>query len=171
MQDSEYDGVLTRVLWPAASLEVEIRRSASGICRARVLPWDETSDPGPPTCDPMLLDAASQMRAYFEGKLSSFDLPLDLRGTGFQRRVWLALLEIPYGETRTYLGLARSLGQPTATRAVGAANGRNPIPIIVPCHRVVQTGGGLGGYTGGLHIKRALLSLEQNHAGVLATLA
>src|SRR4051812_12446048 len=88
MQDSEYDGILTRVLWPAASLEVEIGRSAVGISRARVLPYEFMGDPRPPTTDPLLLESAAQMQAYFEGKLSHFDLPLELRGTEFQRRVW-----------------------------------------------------------------------------------
>jgi O-6-methylguanine DNA methyltransferase len=111
-------------------------------------------------------DAIQQIREYLEGKRSVFDLALDLRGTDFQRRVWRALLGIPYGETRSYVELARAIGAPTAARAVGAANGANPVALVVPCHRVVATGGKLGGYGGGLALKRRLLALE--HARPLA---
>ncbi len=108
------------------------------------------------------LDKLSQELAeYFAGKRMEFDLPLDLRGTPFQLRVWNALLGIPYAETRSYLEVARELRAPRAVRAVGSANGSNPIPILVPCHRVIQTGGGLGGYGGGLELKRRLLALER----------
>lgn len=110
----------------------------------------------------MLEEAGSQLAAYFAGKLKDFELPLDLQGTSFQKRVWDLLLEIPYGETRSYAQIATAAGNPEATRAVGSANGRNPVAIIVPCHRVVQTGGGLGGYGGGLELKRALLALERH---------
>lgn len=97
---------------------------------------------------------------YFNGKRNSFDIPLDLRGTDFQKSVWKSLQKIPYGETISYKTLATRL-KSKAYRAVGSANGRNPLPIIIPCHRVIATGGGLGGYTGGLRIKKFLLSLEQ----------
>ncbi len=103
---------------------------------------------------------ADQLRRYFEGELKKFDLKLDAGGTDFQERVWLALVRIPYGETTTYVELARSLGKPTASRAVGGANGRNPLPIVVPCHRVVGADGSLTGYYGGVQIKQALLDLE-----------
>jgi O-6-methylguanine DNA methyltransferase len=96
---------------------------------------------------------------------ADFALPLDLRGTDFQRRVWDALLAIPYGETRSYAEIARGIREPAAVRAVGAANGANPCSIVVPCHRVVATGGKLGGYGGGLPLKRKLLALE--HANPL----
>jgi O-6-methylguanine DNA methyltransferase len=109
---------------------------------------------------PLLGEAARQLGEYFAGVRRAFDLPLDLRGTPFQLRVWNALLRIPYGETRTYGQLAAALGQPGAARAVGAANGANPVGIIVPCHRVVAAGGGLGGFGGGLDRKRFLLALE-----------
>lgn len=109
--------------------------------------------------------AVAQLRAYFRGERTTFDLPLALHGTPFQLRVWAALREIPYGETVTYGQLADRIGRPTAARAVGLANGRNPIGIIVPCHRVVGSSGALTGYGGGLPRKRRLLSLEQRVRG------
>jgi methylated-DNA-[protein]-cysteine S-methyltransferase len=105
--------------------------------------------------------AAEQLAAYFSGELDTFDLPLDPLGTPFQRTVWAALREIPYGETVSYGELAERIGRPSAARAVGLANGRNPIGIIVPCHRVVGAGGGLTGYGGGLERKRFLLDFER----------
>ena len=108
----------------------------------------------------LLAEAARQLDEYFQGKRRAFDLPLKLNGTEFQRAVWNALLEIPYGETRSYHDIAKRLNKPGAARAVGQANHRNPLWIIVPCHRVVQAGGGLGGYGGGLEVKRKLLELE-----------
>lgn len=114
------------------------------------------------TADPDGLPAArEQLAAYFAGTLTVFDLPLASRGTDFQQRVWTALRDIPYGETATYGELAATLGRPTATRAVGLANGRNPISIVVPCHRVVGADGTLTGYGGGLERKRHLLDLER----------
>lgn len=102
-----------------------------------------------------------QLAAYFAGELDTFDLPLSLRGTPFQRTVWAALREIPYGETISYGELAQHLGRPSAARAVGLANGKNPVGIIVPCHRVVGSGGGLTGYGGGLARKQYLLDFER----------
>ncbi len=102
-----------------------------------------------------------QLSEYFAGKRKKFDLPLDLNGTDFQLSVWRALLKIPYGETRTYGEIAKSLGKPGAARAVGMANHDNPVAVVVPCHRVVGHDGSLTGYAGGLHLKQALLSLEQ----------
>lgn len=110
--------------------------------------------------DALLQDVSRQLTEYFAGRRRTFDAQLDLHGTPFQQRVWEALLRIPYGETWSYAGLANHLGVPKAFRAVGSANGRNPVPIIVPCHRVIQTGGALGGYGGGLPLKRFLLRLE-----------
>jgi methylated-DNA-[protein]-cysteine S-methyltransferase len=110
--------------------------------------------------------AVAALAAYFRGEAPALP-PLDLRGSAFDRVVWHGLLEIPFGETRTYGELAAGLGMPGAARAVGAANGRNPIWILVPCHRVVAAGGGLGGYAGGLDAKRWLLAHEAEHGPVL----
>lgn len=109
---------------------------------------------------PVLAEAGRQLADYFGGRLTRFDLPLDFRGTTFQRAVWAALLTIPHGETRSYRDIARQIGRPTACRAVGAANGRNPISIIAPCHRVVGASGALTGFAGGLAAKELLLRLE-----------
>jgi methylated-DNA-[protein]-cysteine S-methyltransferase len=114
--------------------------------------------------DDTLPAAAEQLAAYFAGELRAFDLTLAPRGTPFQQRVWAALREVPYGETVTYGELAATIGRPTASRAVGHANGHNPISIIVPCHRVVGSAGDLTGYGGGLPRKRFLLDLERSSA-------
>jgi methylated-DNA-[protein]-cysteine S-methyltransferase len=112
--------------------------------------------------DPLLREAARQLTAYFAGELREFDLPLDPGGTEFQRRVWDQLRAIEYGHTASYGEIARRLGMnPGASRAVGAANGRNPIGIVIPCHRVVGSAGLLSGYAGGVERKRLLLDLEQ----------
>jgi methylated-DNA-[protein]-cysteine S-methyltransferase len=109
---------------------------------------------------PLIREAAAQLSGYFARARHTFDLPLDLRGTPFQLEVWNALLRIPYGKIWTYGQLAVALGRPGAARAAGAANGANPVAIIVPCHRVIAAGGGLGGYGGGLDRKKFLLELE-----------
>jgi methylated-DNA-[protein]-cysteine S-methyltransferase len=111
-----------------------------------------------------LREAAAQLEAWFAGRRQTFDLPLAPTGTRFQDRVWTALAAIPFGETRSYGELAASLGNPRASRAVGAANGRNPLSIVVPCHRVIGSDGSLTGYAGGLAIKRWLLAHENAHA-------
>ncbi|WP_294288273.1 methylated-DNA--[protein]-cysteine S-methyltransferase [uncultured Sphingomonas sp.] len=110
---------------------------------------------------PILAAATLQLTDYFAGTRASFDLPLDPRGTPFQRRVWAALDTIPYGETRSYAQIAAQIGRPTAARAVGAANGRNPVSIVTPCHRVVGANGTLTGFAGGLAAKDYLLTLER----------
>lgn len=107
-----------------------------------------------------LRDTARQLEEYFAGRRRHFDLPLHLAGTDFQCAVWRSLAEIPYGETVSYGEVAAMVGRPRAFRAVGQANGANPIPIVLPCHRVVASGGGIGGYGGGLALKRALLAIE-----------
>ncbi|HTH99082.1 MAG TPA: methylated-DNA--[protein]-cysteine S-methyltransferase [Stellaceae bacterium] len=109
---------------------------------------------------PVLLEAEKQLGEYFRGERQSFSLPLDFVGTAFQKRVWQALLAIPYGEVRSYAQIARQLGNEKAVRAVGAANGRNPLSIVAPCHRVIGTSGALTGFAGGLDVKSRLLSLE-----------
>ena len=110
-------------------------------------------------------DAAAQLAEYFAGHRTSFDIELDLRGTPFQLAAWRALAAIPYGETRTYADQAAVLGRPAAVRAVGAANGRNPVSIILPCHRVIGSDGALRGFAGGLEAKAALLAFEARSAG------
>jgi methylated-DNA-[protein]-cysteine S-methyltransferase len=119
--------------------------------------WQEADEP--------FAEVRAQLGDYFAGARTTFDLPLELRGSPFQRQVWRALQEIPYGETISYGELARRIGIPSASRAVGVANGHNPVAVIVPCHRVIGADGSLTGYGGGLERKRVLLELE---AGVLA---
>ena len=109
---------------------------------------------------PILLETKKQLAEFLAGKREAFSLPLDMRGTRFQKDVWEALLAIPFGKTRSYGQLAQQLGNPKATRAVGAANGRNPLSIVVPCHRVIGASGKLTGFAGGLEIKAHLLRLE-----------
>jgi O-6-methylguanine DNA methyltransferase len=106
--------------------------------------------------------AVDQILEYLEGKRTEFDLPLDLRGTPFQQAVWEALLAIPYGETRSYSDIAGGVARPRAVRAVGAANGSNPVSLVVPCHRVIASDGKLGGYGGGLELKARLLAMERS---------
>ena len=132
------------------------------------------SGPGRMTPDPAwhedprpFADARRQLEAYFAGRLEVFDLPLALDGTPFQVKVWRAVAEIPYGQTRAYGEVARRIRRPNAVRAVGAANGQNPLPIVIPCHRVIGSNGSLTGYGGGLPIKRALLALESRQRPLL----
>jgi methylated-DNA-[protein]-cysteine S-methyltransferase len=134
---------------------------------------DQTYEPsreGWESDDNAFADAVAQLEAYFSGDLIEFDLELDLVGTDFQRRVWAALLTIPYGETRSYGQIAEQIGSPGAPRAVGLANGHNPVGIVVPCHRVIGANGSLTGYGGGLHRKKSLLELERNKIAPVATL-
>ena len=111
----------------------------------------------------VLRETGAQLEAYFNGALQAFDLPLRPVGTAFQREVWSTLAEIPYGQTWSYGDVARRIGKPQAVRAVGAANGRNPIPIVLPCHRVIGADGSLTGFGGGLPAKQFLLTLEGAH--------
>ena len=113
---------------------------------------------------PVLQQCALQLAEYFSGRRRQFDLPLAPEGTPFQRSVWRALCQIPYGETRSYGEIAVQIGTPKAARAVGMANNRNPIPILIPCHRVIGSTGKLVGYAGGLGTKEALLNLESRHS-------
>jgi methylated-DNA-[protein]-cysteine S-methyltransferase len=146
-----------------------IARTAQGLAGA----WFEGQKhhPGPLDAperphDPLLARAARQLLAYFDGSDEAFDLPFDLRGTPFQRRVWQALQDIPLGSTRSYAAIAGRIGSPQAVRAVGAAVGRNPLSVIVPCHRVLGSDGSLTGYAGGVERKRALLARESRALAV-----
>jgi O-6-methylguanine DNA methyltransferase len=105
----------------------------------------------------------NQLKKYLEGELQRFDCKLDFKGSPFQKRVWLALAKIPYGQTRSYKEIARAIGHPKAFRAVGNANGQNSIPLIIPCHRVIESNGGLGGFGHGIGVKRRLLDFEKAH--------
>ena len=113
---------------------------------------------------PVLVETARQLDEYFAGRQTHFDIDLQFEGTDFQKQVWAALLTIPYGETRSYLEIAEQIGNPNAVRAVGAANGRNPISIVVPCHRVIGSSGALTGFAGGLAAKERLLCIEASGA-------
>jgi methylated-DNA-[protein]-cysteine S-methyltransferase len=117
---------------------------------------------------PILLVTERQLEQYFAGERKTFSVPLDMRGTSFQKNLWEALLAIPFGETRSYGQLAKQLGNARAMRAVGAANGRNPVSIIVPCHRVIGSSGKLIGFAGGLETKARLLSLEEQGTRLFA---
>ena len=136
----EESGVITRVTW-------------SKIPREYIL--EETE---------LILECKKQLEEYFAGKRKTFDLPLVPKGTEFQQKVWKALQEIPYGETRTYGEIAAAIGNPKAARAVGMANNKNPIGILIPCHRVVGANGKLVGYAGGMEKKEFLLELERNNS-------
>ena len=141
LQLTAEDGVLTRLFMDA-------QRHAPAVSEA----WRDDRA--------ALANVVEQLDAYFNGELTEFDVVLDPAGTGFQRAVWAALRTVRYGETCSYGEIAAQIGRPAASRAVGQANGRNPIAIIIPCHRVIGSGGSLTGYGGGLEVKRALLELE-----------
>ncbi len=140
-------------------IELRVVAGPAGICAISFLPA-RLIDAAPNPANPVLLEAEIQLRAYFAGELRQFDLPLDVVGTDFQKRVWKQLESIPYGETRSYREIAEAIGAPRAIRAVGAANGSNPLPIVIPCHRVIGSSGKLVGYGGGLPLKEKLLKLE-----------
>ncbi len=161
---------------PAPGIRVHLAATEVGVCRLslnapeaeflaglqRRRPqgaWRRSGD------DAVLGETARQLRAYFRGELRRLEAPLDLGGTPFQRAVWSAIRQIPYGETRTYGAIAAETGKPAAVRAVGRASGANPVAILVPCHRLVAAGGALGGYAWGVELKRFLLSLERGGAG------
>jgi O-6-methylguanine DNA methyltransferase len=140
---------LTRLTFPTEQLEE---------CEAWADRWEP--DAHRSTDEARLHALGEQLTAYFQGTLRDFDIELDLRGTPFQVQVWNALRDVRYGETRTYSQVAAAIGRPEAVRAVGAANGANPVPIIVPCHRIIGSSGQLVGYGGGLDMKRRLLERE-----------
>ena len=145
------DGKLSAILW-------EVERAN----RVRLGELIEAHD------SPVLLETERQLQEYFAGTRNQFELELDFAGTDFQKQVWQALLTIPFGETRSYSQIAEQIGNPKAVRAVGAANGRNPISIIAPCHRVVGASGGLTGFAGGLEAKQYLLTLEDRTQAKMA---
>ena len=124
------------------------------------LPGDKPEEPVTGSRDPLLKKAASELQEYFSGRRREFDLPLNPAGTVFQQKVWRELCRIPYGTVETYGEIARRLGIPHGARAIGQANHRNPIPIIIPCHRVTAAGNKIGGYGGGIELKIRLLALE-----------
>jgi methylated-DNA-[protein]-cysteine S-methyltransferase len=141
-------------------LRLRLVASDNGIRTIEFRPED--TPPGLHNAGNLLLgQAIAQLQRYFAGELREFQLPLDIIGTEFQRAVWHELTKIPYGEIRSYSQIASAIGTPKAVRAVGAANGANPIPIVVPCHRVIGSNGKLTGYGGGLPLKKRLLELEQ----------
>ncbi len=136
-----------------------LQANSRGLCR---VDFGQHAPAGPGEPDnPILKQAIEQLEAYFRGERTTFDLPLDPIGTAFQGRVWAALQTIPYGEVRSYIDIARAINNPRACRAVGMANNRNPLSIIIPCHRVVGANGSLTGYGGGLETKIRLLQLER----------
>jgi methylated-DNA-[protein]-cysteine S-methyltransferase len=140
-------------------LTLRLVANDSGLRSIEFEPWRRSQGCRSGT-HPVAAEAVRQLQAYFSGKLRRFDLPLDMQGTEFQLRVWRELEAIPFGETRSYSQIATAIGAPKAVRAVGAANGANPIPIVVPCHRVIGAAGTLVGYGGGLPLKKRLLELE-----------
>jgi methylated-DNA-[protein]-cysteine S-methyltransferase len=145
------DGKLTAILW-------EKERPN----RVRLGALQEVNN------SPVLQETKRQLKEYFAGTRNRFELELDFAGTEFQKKVWQALLTIPFGETRSYSQIAAQIGNPKAVRAVGAANGRNPISIVAPCHRVIGASGGLTGFAGGLEAKQYLLALEDGDAAKVA---
>ena len=146
------------VVTPIGPLLLETDGPGEALRRIDLMPGPLTN-PAPPDT-PLLREAAAQLLAYFGGTLTRFDLPLAPEGTPFQQACWEALRTIPFGETRTYAWEARAVGSPRAFRAVGGANHRNPLLLVIPCHRVVATGGGLGGFGAGERVKRLLLAHE-----------
>lgn len=140
---------ICRLTWPHQSMNDMTAWVTKHMPNARLLRDDER-----------LIVYTTQLQEYFRGQRTEFDLPLDMRGTAFQREVWKALTAIPYGEARSYSAIAATVGKPAAVRAVGAANGANPVPVIVPCHRVIGKNNTLTGFRGGLQMKEELLRLE-----------
>jgi methylated-DNA-[protein]-cysteine S-methyltransferase len=151
-------GIYQAAITPAGLARLSFPTDDQGACLAWVRRWAPRARV---IASGAALDAlAAQLSDYFAGRLREFDLPLDLRGTEFQLRVWREVLTIGYGQVRPYAGVAAAIGNPRAFRAVGAANGANPVPILVPCHRLIGSHGGLIKYGGGLDMKRRLLELE-----------
>jgi methylated-DNA-[protein]-cysteine S-methyltransferase len=153
---------------PLGRLSIEVEDGALVAIRLPPRPGDAPLPPARDAgSDPVHAAAVRQLVEYFAGERTTFDLPLRPRGTPFQQAVWTTLLAIPAGETRSYVDIARAIGRPSAVRAVGAANGRNPLAIVVPCHRVIGASGALTGYAGGLDAKRWLLAHEAGQRNLL----
>lgn len=150
----------TYFVYPTPMGRITLASDGASITR---LVFGATELEGAQTPTALTNEAANQVQEYLAGKRETFDLPLDPAGTSFQKQVWEALRSIPYGQTRTYQQVAQMIGNPNAMRAVGGANNKNPLPILIPCHRVVGANGDLVGYAAGLKIKRFLLDLEQAH--------
>lgn len=157
---TEVQGALLRVSYQKPE-EQEGQEGQEG--RSSVFGQGEPVRNAQPPATPLLREAVRQLEEYFSGRRREFQLPLHLKGTEFQKRVWQALQEIPYGETRSYSQIAEQIGNPKAVRAVGMANHRNPIMVIVPCHRVIGKNQSMTGYACGIEVKEALLHLEGNH--------
>ena len=154
---------MTRYLYQSPIGTLELVENESYITQIRRLPQytEHPKDGSDERLTDVIAEAVMQLTEYFQGKRKVFALPIRYSGTKFQEMVWSELQKIPYGETRSYADIARQIGQPKAVRAVGGANHRNPLLLVVPCHRVIQTGGGLGGFGCGVEIKQFLLELEQ----------
>lgn len=163
----EFDTAIGRLRLCATSHGLRAIAFGDAAGTASVQPAMLAGGPATPAHDRLLVAARTQLLEYLSGARRDFTVPLDPRGTAFQRAVWRAVALIPYGETRSYQEIAVQLERPRATRAVGAANGANPLPVVIPCHRVVGSGGALTGYAGGLALKRHLLGLERGQ-GALA---
>jgi methylated-DNA-[protein]-cysteine S-methyltransferase len=167
-QQSEHILACARLPSPVGTLTLVADESAlvAVLWESEKYNRDQFGPTAPAEDHPILLETRRQLEEYFADRRRSFELPLRPRGTEFQMRVWSGLRDIPFGELWSYGRVARHIGQPTAARAVGAANGRNPIPIIIPCHRVIGSSGALIGFGGGLDVKAKLIDLER-HDGLL----
>ena len=148
---------------PNRPLSLEIRGTDTALTAIRILRQETASASAPPGS--LAAEAARQLTQYFNGTRQTFDLPLDPKGTPFQKRVLMALVRVPFGETLTYGELAARANSPKASRAVGGVMAKNPLPIVIPCHRVLAAGGRIGGFTGGLDLKRMLLAIEGHPLG------
>jgi methylated-DNA-[protein]-cysteine S-methyltransferase len=151
---------LVRTLAPTAVGELQIITSERGVVAILWPADDRWSYDTSEGTTPIAVQTAIQLQEFFDGTRTEFTLPLDLRGTEFQQKVWRSLIEIPFGQTLSYAEQAARLGRPSAVRAVASANGKNPISIVIPCHRVIGANGALTGYAGGIEVKRLLLDLE-----------
>ena len=151
---------MERLYVPELLSGLTLEAGPGGLRAIRFGLWDAAEQPGP-----VVEETARQLREYFGGARQAFDLPLDLVGTAFQVEVWRALMAIPFGQTASYRDIAEAVGRSKGFQAIGQANTRNPVPIVVPCHRVIQADGSIGGYGGGVDRKRLLLGLEARATG------